>query len=313
MARLPQTLIVLALLAATAAAFAVTERLKLERSPITGTRVDRVFSPVCECARDVAVISFVLRRAGTVTVELLDGDGDRVRRLVSDREEQRGRLSYTWDGRDDLDRLVEDGVYRPRVLLEEHGRTIVLPNPIRVDTKAPRIRLLRVFPQIFSPDGDGRRDRLTARYDIGEPARAMMLVDGRRRVLSKFRETEGQLVWFGRVQGRPVRPGTYEIRLRAFDRAGNRSSSRRAVQVVVRYVELARERIEVVAGRRFTVGVSTDAISYRWLFAGDRGTARRRSLVLRAPETPGEYRVYASVGRFADSAEVVVTEPEPEE
>jgi len=313
LARLPQTLIVLALLAATAAAFAVTERLKLERSPITGTRVDRVFSPVCECARDVAVISFVLRRAGTVTVELLDGDGDRVRRLVSDREEQRGRLSYTWDGRDDLDRLVEDGVYRPRVLLEEHGRTIVLPNPIRVDTKAPRIRLLRVFPQIFSPDGDGRRDRLTARYDIGEPARAMMLVDGRRRVLSKFRETEGQLVWFGRVQGRPVRPGTYEIRLRAFDRAGNRSSSRRAVQVVVRYVELARERIEVVAGRRFTVGVSTDAISYRWLFAGDRGTARRRSLVLRAPETPGEYRVYVSVGRFADSAEVVVTEPEPEE
>ena len=312
MARLPQTLIVLALLGATAAAFAVTERLKLERSPITGTRVDRVFSPVCECARDVAVISFVLRRPGSVTVELLDSGGDRVRTLVRDRDEERGRVSYTWDGRDDVERIVEDGVYRPRVLLEENGRTIVLPNPIRVDTRAPRIRLLRVFPRVFSPDGDGRRDRVAARYEIDEAARAMMLVDGRRRVLSKFRETAGQLVWFGRVNGRAVRPGTYEIRLRAFDRAGNRGSSRRAVPVVVRFVELRRDRVEVVAGRRFSIGVSTDALTYRWIFAGEKGTGRRRNLVLRAPETPGEYRVIVTVRGRADSAEIVVTEPPPE-
>jgi FlgD Ig-like domain len=312
--RLPQTLIVLALLGATAAAFAVTERLKLERSPITGTRVDRVFSPVCECARDVAVISFVLRKADGVTVELLDSEGRRVRTLVRDREEQRGRVAYTWDGRNDADQIVDDGVYRPRVVLEEHGRTIVLPNPMRVDTKAPRIRLLRVFPRIFSPDGDGRRDRVVARYEIDDPARAMMLVDGRRRVLSKFRETEGQLVWFGRVDGRSVRPRTYEIRLRAFDRAGNRSSTRRVVPVVVRYVELARERIEVVAGRRFSVRVDTDARTYRWVFAGRRGIGRRPSLVLRAPRTPGLYRVYVSVRSRADSARVVVREPpEPDE
>jgi hypothetical protein len=308
-ARLPQTLIVLALLGATAAAFAVTERLKLERSPITGTRVDRVFSPVCECSRNVAVISFVLRRADGVTVQLLDGDGRAVRTLVRDREEQPGRVSYTWDGRNDQVRIVEDGVYRPRVLLEEHGRTIVLPNPMRVDTKAPRIRLVRLFPRVFSPDGDGRRDRLVARYEIDDPARAMMLVDGRRRVLSKFRETEGRLVWFGRVKGRSVSPKTYEIRLRAFDRAGNRSSTRRVVPVVVRYVELARDRIEVVAGRRFSVRVEADARSYRWVFAGRRGIGRRPRLVLRAPRTPGRYRLYVSVRSRADSARVVVREP----
>jgi len=310
LARLPQTLIVLALLCATAAAFAFTERVKLERSPITGTKVDRVFSPVCECTRNVAVISFVLRREGTVTVDMLDADGRRVRRLVRDREELRGRASYTWDGRDDLERIVEEGVYRPRVALEERGRTIVLPNPIRVDTTAPRIRLLRALPQVFSPDGDGRRDRVTARYETDEHARATMLVDGRRRVLSKFRSTEGQLIWFGRVNGQPVRPGTYEIRLRAFDRAGNRSSSRRIIPVVARYIELARERIEVVAGKRFSVRVLTDAVAYRWLFAGAHAIRRKRVLVLRAPKTPGTYRVYVSLrGRFADSAEVVVTEP----
>jgi hypothetical protein len=309
LARLPQTLIVLALLGATAAAFAVTERLKLERSPITGTRVDRVFSPVCECARDVAVISFVLRKPGTVTVDVLDSSGRSVRTLVRNRDEARGRVSYTWDGRNGGDRVVPEGHYRPRVQLEEHGRTIVLPNPIRVDTTAPRIRIVRVFPRVFSPDGDGRRDRITATYKLDERARAMMLVDGRRRALSKFQELEGRLVWFGRVNGGTVRPGTYEIRLRAFDQAGNRSRRTRAVAVQARYVELARDRVQVVAGRRFGIRVSTDAASYRWLFAGKRGASRAELLVLRAPETTGRYTVYVTVGSHADSADVVVREP----
>jgi hypothetical protein len=308
-ARWPQTLIVVVLLGATAAAFAVTERLKLERSPITGTLVDRVFSPVCECARDVAVVSFVMRRPDSVTVEILDSSRRPIRRLVRDREEPRGRVSYVWDGRDDAERIVPEGVYRPRVLLERNGRTIVLPNPIRVDTTPPRIRIVGLRPRVISPDGDGRRDRVTARYAISEPARAMMLVDGRRRVLSKFPGTEGRLVWFGRVDGQPVKPGTYEIRLRAFDRAGNRSPRTRAVPVVVRYVTLARDRIEVPAGRRFSVRVSTDVVRYRWLFAGQRGTETRRVLVLRAPEEPGEYTLYVLAGRFADRADVVVTEP----
>jgi len=308
MARLPHVLIVVALLGATAAAFAVTERLKLERSPITGTRVDKVFSPVCECTRDVAVISFRLRKPGPVTVDVIDSGGRSVRTLVRDRTEEAGRVSYTWDGRDDADRVVPEGRYRPRVELEEHGRTIVLPNPIRVDTTAPRIRLVRLFPRVFSPDGDGRRDRVTAWYELDDPARAMMLVDGQRRVLSRFRPLEGKLVWFGLVRGRPVRPGIYELRLRAVDRAGNRSASTREVPVRVRYVALAKERIEAVAGKRFSVRVSTDAASYRWVFAGETGTGRSGVLVLRAPETPGTYTLYVSVRGRADKAEVVVTE-----
>ena len=41
-------------------------------------------------------------------------------------------------------------------------------------------------------------------YEIDELARAMMLVNGRRRVLSRFRATEGRLVWFGLIDGRSV-------------------------------------------------------------------------------------------------------------
>jgi len=308
--RWPQLLVVLVLLGATAAAFAVTERLKLERSPITGTQVDRVFSPVCDCSHDVAVISFVLRRRETVTLDVLDKHGRSIRTIVRKRREPAGRVDYTWDGRDNLDRVVPEGVYRPRVQLERNGRTIVLPNPIRVDTTAPVITLVRVFPRVFSPDGDGRRDRVTASYRINERARAVMLVDARQRVLSKFRRLEGKLVWFGRVDGRTVRPGIYEIRLRAVDRAGNRSQRTRAVPVRVRFVELSRERIVAVAGKRFSVRVRTDAEEYGWLFAGRRGVGRRQVLVLRAPETPGPYSLFVTVGgRAARAAVEVVAAP----
>ena len=312
MARWPQLLIVLALLGATAAAFAVTERLKLERSPVTGTRVDHVFSPVCECARDVAVVSFVLRRRETVTVDILDKNGRSIRTLVRKRRELAGRVSYTWDGLDEAGQVVPEGVYRPRVQLERNGRTIILPNPIRVDTTAPVITLVGVFPRVFSPDGDGHSDRVTATYRVDELARAVMLVDGRQRVQSKFRRLDGKLVWFGRVNGRTVRPGTYELRLRAVDRAGNRSMRTRGVPVRVRFVELSRERVEVVAGKRFSVRVLTDAMSYRWLFAGQRGVGTRQVLVLRAPETASSYTLYVTVGgRAARAAVDVVAAPTP--
>jgi FlgD Ig-like domain len=307
--RLPETLIVLALLGATATAFAVTERLKLERSPITGTKVDKVFSPVCECIRDAAVISLVLRRPETVTLDILDSHGTSIRNIVRRRPEAKGRVSYTWDGLDNGDRIVPDGTYRPRIFLKRHGRTIVLPNRIRVDTTAPTIRVVSVVPRVFSPDGDGRRDRVTARFEIDEPARAMMLVNDRRRVFDRYRKTQGRLVWFGQIGGRPARPGMYEIRLRAVDQAGNRSARTRAVLVRVRYIEFAQDTVNAVAGKRFGIGVSTDARSYRWLFDGRRAIATGKRLVLRAPETPGTYVMYVVSGRFADRAQVVVEPP----
>ena len=305
--RLAKILLVLVLLGATAAAFALTERLKLERSPVTGTVVDKVFSPVCECARDVAVISFRLRKPETVTVTVIDSAGRSIQTLVRSRREKAGRVSYTWDGRNQVGEVVPEGRYRPKVELAAHGRTIVLPNPIRVDTTDPVIRILRLRPRVFSPDGDGRRDRLTAAYAVSEPARALMLVDGRRRVLGRFRRLTGSLVWYGIVNGRAVRPGSYDIRLRAIDQAGNRSLVTREIPVRVRYVELAREHVAAVAGKRFKIGVSTDALSYRWLFAGTRGVGHRRVLRLRAPDAPGPYTLYVTVGGHADRAAVTVS------
>ena len=208
---------------------------------------------------------------------------------------------------------MPEGIYRPRVQLQRNGRTIVLPNPIRVDTTAPVITLVRAFPRVFSPDGDGRRDRVSVTYRIDERARAVMLVDGRQRVQSKFRRLQGKLVWFGRVNGRTVAPGVYEIRLRAADRAGNRS-----------HADACRDRPRPVRraltgadrGRRRQALLGSGPHRRRLVPLALRREAWRRYsaqvLVLRAPETPGAYSLYVTVGGRAARAAVDVVPPAAE-
>src|SRR4051794_18478528 len=115
---------------ATAAAFAITERLKLVKSPITGTHISKVFSPTCGCARGKAKVSIVLRRGDTVTIEILDANRQRVRTLVASQRVPRGRTVFRWDGRTDFLSRAAEGVYRVQIHLERQHRTILFPNRV---------------------------------------------------------------------------------------------------------------------------------------------------------------------------------------
>ena len=70
-------MLVVALLAATAAAFALTQGLKNQPAAIFGTDVDEVFSPVCDCDSETASIAFKLRNPDRLDVSVVDGS-DRV-------------------------------------------------------------------------------------------------------------------------------------------------------------------------------------------------------------------------------------------
>ncbi len=276
---------------------------------MTGTLVDKVFSPVCECPTETASISFRLRKPAQVTVDVLDAQDRSVRTLVRGDIRLAGRVTYRWDGRDDSGRVLPEGSYRPRVRLAEHGRTIVLPNPMRIDVTAPAIRLLSVRPGVFSPNGDGRNDRISARYEMTERAEPVLLAEGRRRVVGLFQRRVSKLDWNGDGAGGPPRQGIVEISMRATDPAGNRSRVSRTVPIVVRYIALARHRLAVKPGEGFAIGVVTDMPSYRWRFAGKAGLTSVRTLRLRAPETPGTYMVFVRApDGHADSAVVVVRE-----
>src|SRR5205085_1310867 len=82
-----------------AAAFAVTERLKLTKSPLMpGTKVSKVFSPTCSCARGRANIRIKLRRADVLTVTMLDARKQPVRTLIEGVDARRGLNLFHWDG-----------------------------------------------------------------------------------------------------------------------------------------------------------------------------------------------------------------------
>ena len=157
------TALVLVLLLATAVAFAVAERLKLERSPVTAPRLTRLIGPTCECDKRTARLAVRLREPDVIDAAIVDTAGDHVRTLATNLRRSRGVVRFTWDGRDDADAVVRDGRYRLSVHLDGEDRTIVVPTPIRVDTTAPRLRLVSATPRVISPDGDGRADRVLFR------------------------------------------------------------------------------------------------------------------------------------------------------
>jgi FlgD Ig-like domain len=259
------TLLVLGLLGGSAAAFAVTEALKLERSPITAPRFTRIFSPVCSCEQQTAVLTFRLRRSDRLDAVVVDDDADPVQTLLLGQRHRRGRVSLTWDGRDDAGRIVADGRYSLRLHLAREHRTILMPNRIFVDTTRPTIRILGVAPPVFSPDGDGSRDELRISYVASEAAQTVVLVDGT--VAGEgglHRQGKAVVTWDGTVGGETVPAGSHAITLRARDRAGNLSHQSAPVEVRVRFVEVAPASLVVQRGGHLRFRISADARTVSW-------------------------------------------------
>ena len=299
--------LVAALLVATAAAFAYTERLKLTPSPILGTRVDqKIISPVCECETDATHIAFRLRRHDRITVAILDRRDDVVRTVVSDRTQRAGRVSVIWDGRDDFGQVVASGVYKPRVKLALNRRTIVLPNRIEVDTVPPHVEVAAVHPRVFSPDADGLADRVRLTYHVDEPAQVSLYVDGVRRVVKRGRKRDGTLDWNGKADGTVLAVGSHELSLVARDPAGNLGSRTPPAQVVLRFVALGRKRIVTAAGSRFPLLVSADAKRVEWHLGARSGSVAPGTIRIRAPKRPGRYTLTVREHGHAVRAAVIV-------
>ena len=305
MPRFLSTVLVIALLGGTAAAFAVTQGLKNEPSPITAPRIAKVFSPTCDCDTRVATIQFRLRKPDRVRLQIVDGSGNVVRTLVPGRRLRRGTVTYTWNGRDDDGEFVAEGVYKPRVHLADQHRTIDLPNEMQVDTTAPKISIVSLAPRTISPNGDGRNDRVRIAYKANEPAHAILYVAGRRVIFTRRQLQRSVLDWNGKIDGRAVLPGAYRVVLSAEDRAGNVSKGKVA-HVLVRYVELSRSSIRAKAGTRFGVRVFGDR-RVRWRLGARNGTAAPGLIILRAPAKPGRYRLVVTIPGHADVATLIVS------
>jgi len=219
--RLVTTLLVVGLLGGTAAAFAVTEGLKLQKSPIFGTRVEpKVFSPVCRCPTNVSSITFRLRHADHVTITIEDSSGRFARELFASRYTSAGLHTYRWNGRIAGGAVARNGGYRPRLELDDADRSIGLPNTIFVDTTKPHV---------LSVGTELTKRRVLIRYRANEPAHGILFVGGKRAVVTYRAKTRGEIT-IARAALR-ARGLTGHLAVAVRDRAGNVSKTR-----VLRYV-----------------------------------------------------------------------------
>ncbi len=306
MKSLAPTVLVVCLLAATATAFAVTERLKLEDTPVLGTQIRHLFSPVCTACKPEArsaQIRFRLRREEEIKLDIVDSAGAVVRHSVGAGVFRASSQQFAWDGRDDAGKVVADGVYKAELRLVDENRTFEFPDEIRVDATPPTIEDVKPRHPVFSPDGDGRADHVDLRYRFSEPAYAVLYLDGKRLGTSGRRKPADTRQWYGR--GKP--PGEYRLALAAQDLAGNVAFTRE-FKVRIRYVELFRHRY-VVRGNVLRLRVSSDARTVRWQLGGRSGVAKPPKLAIPVPSSPGRYRLTVTANGHRTSATVVVRYP----
>lgn len=300
-AQIAAGIVVAGLLFGSAAAFAYTEHVKLERSPVFATRVGKRLGPNCRCQFRKIPIQFTLRKSDRLSVVIVDSDGKVVRTLTVSTPVRAGRQRFGWDGRDDTGQVVPAGTYKPRLHLAREHRTIVMPNPIKVDTTAPTVALVSLVPRIFSPGKAFRKNHVVVRWRASEPVQALLYVNGELRVHRRPFVDRGFFHWLG--TGLPA--GQYHLVLRAVDRTGNVSAGIPVGVVRIRYVQVRPHVVQAKAGTKIGFRVIADAKRIHWRFGNRRGTTGPGVLLLRVSK-PGRYRLVVSVdGQSAQALAIV--------
>lgn len=308
------------LVGATFAAFFVAQRLKSEPGVINTFRVVKYFSPNGDGQKDVQTVSFRLKEADDVTVDIVDAEGGRVARLATARPTRAfSPVRLRWRGRTDAGTRAPDGTYRVRIGLRDQGRSVIAPFSFQLDTTAPRPSIVRAAPS-------GRRCPPGRRgCAIVSPGQAVDLVirgisrrslpgfavwrtdvDGEPRRIREFRGTRGsrRATWDGRDdQGRPAEPGTYLVTVSVRDRAGNLGTQPRppfvpgevkgVPGVTVRGLAVQPPVKPVPAGQLVSFRVDARGSSYRWSIrrVGESRPRKRsddrKTTSIIAPRAPG--------------------------
>ena len=304
---------VVALLAATAVAFALTEGAKLEqaRSPgRTSTRSSRRAATVASRSR---TSTSGCGSASGSTVWIEDATATASRRSLPAARYRAARRSTLVVRRhlDDGRHALPDGVYMPVVQLERSHRTIALPNPIRLDTKPPRDHgPASASTRTSRPTATAAHDVFRVAYTLErararDPARATAA----RSIFTRGQKHDGELDWNGKTRRAAVARARATTCSRS--RRRTRPATLEAVPVRGRHrcatSRSARTRV-VVAARRALRAPRLDRRADGQLAAATAAPASSapHTLRLRAPKKPGVYRLYVTAAGHAAKALVVV-------
>jgi flagellar hook assembly protein FlgD len=323
------------LIGATCAAFFAAQRVKGEPPVAQVLGLDRHFSPNDDDRKDVNRFRVRLREESEVSIDVVDHNGDAVRRLADGDTVGPSRpLPLRWDGRTDAGTQVPDGAYRVRVTLRREGRSVIPPRTMFVDTEPPRPRIREILPeQIVGPAPGPMTFRLGA-VSRRVPARVRIFrTDGGEPIeVASLRTPAGSrsVDWNGLVDGRPAPPGTYQAQVTTPHVAGNRGSTpvdvppqpgerRGEPGFTVRAIAAEMPMRPVTAGDRVTVNVDARRRPYRWrlrrvgrtnpVAQGREGV--RRPVQFRAPEgDSGLYLLELNAGASRTSVPILVQSSE---
>jgi flagellar hook assembly protein FlgD len=231
------------LIAATFAAFFVAQRLKNTPSVVqmlsieTGGPPPAIFSPNGDGRRDRVRITFRIKKADDVTVDIIDSAGERVRTLMDHHVAAYALVkpSLSWDGRNADGQLVRDGRYRLSITLRHLGRTVISQRSILKDTTPPRPRVLSIGPETaYGPELLPEPGGKPARIHFQSAQRKARIIifktsPGAPRAVRTYDNVpSGTTAWTWdgtNDAGRRVSPGTYLVVVQWRDAAGNVGSS----------------------------------------------------------------------------------------
>jgi flagellar hook assembly protein FlgD len=247
----------------------------------------QVLTPNGDGVSDRLRISFALTVRATVRVTVL-ASGALVKTLVPDQSLPAGGVRTAWDGSSDDGSAAPDRAYRVRIAATAGGQQVVRFADVLVDRT---LGSLTASPSPFSPNGDGRNDRLAAGFELSRTADIRVhVLRGVRRVKRIF---AGELpaglqqaVWDGSlVDGRPATDGVYIVRVQATTSLGTRTLARRVILD--------------------TRGPSVRVLSARFV----RGVTRIRL----ALGEPASLRIWYGTERWYDGDSIVLDRPAGEQ
>lgn len=312
------------LVAATVAAFFITQALKVSTPLIAGAPrpAPGVINPLggARCAgvnhRVMRISFYLLNRSDVVDVYVVDTSGNIVATLATNRSMRRGvRIpdgEFAWNGFQDNGRIAPDGTYYIRVALIHQGRTVTIsgpggPEPVKVKTLPPAPRVTSVKPKLIPQRG---QRSVTIRYAGNENRGGTVRiyrtdVPGRPRLVKSFLTPwRGQTVkWDGLIARRPPPAGVYLVGLDVTDATCNTGrfpstlpppeGSTPGAGLTIRYLAAQPPLDPVPAGSKAAVYVDSRQRPYRWSL-GRQGakhpvaSGRGTSYLLRVP-LPGPH------------------------
>ncbi|HUF02103.1 MAG TPA: peptidoglycan recognition protein [Gaiellaceae bacterium] len=209
-------------------------------------------SPNGDGQADSAVLTYRLTAGANVTVEVLDPAGSPVATVVDRVWTRAGENNAVVDGA-----LLVDGRYDVVITARRaDGAEATTSVPLVVSRT---LGTVAVSPTVFSPNGDGRKDRVTVTFSLASAA------DVRVRVLREGRGVAGLLsaqltvgskrvTWTGLRASGSIQDGEYSVVVDADDAVG------RVTYAVPLVSDTTAPRVRILPGPRLRVEVSEPAV-----------------------------------------------------